>query len=263
MALEQYQNILYTTINFFSLLAVILSIVLLFKIFKDKKVSPIKKVLKVFFSFLSIGLLFSLIAEISWDILSSQGFSPELGFPDIMWVLSYLLLFFAFTYFSVYLYKKNRRIVTGLAITSILAIFSGFIVFFITYNYITGFEIGNSYLELFLNYFYPIVSLLIFISTISIYLFFNKLKNFGLPFLHLAVAYFFNFWGDILYSYYSWNDIYGWYGVISDSCFAISYLLIAIAFILFLKNWVSKKENKKIKRKLERKKQNQKNQKQR
>lgn len=237
MALEEYQNILYSLIDIFAVLTVIFAFLLLYEIIKYKE-KRYRKALVIVFLLVSIGFLFNGAAELAWSFISSiLKMSPELGIPDILWIIGELLVLSGFAYFAVFMYKEYGKLKKGLTIIAIASIASASIIYYLISNFMTGQQAGKSAFEIFIGYFYPIASTLILISTLSVYLFFRELKEIGRPLILFALSRAFTFGGDTLYTYYIWNGTYGVPGVLSDGFYIIEYMLSALAFYLLLRRW--------------------------
>lgn len=146
-----------------------------------------------------------------------------------------IFVFSGFIYLAVFLYREQDNHGKGLWLMGFISVISALVIYYLIGNFILGFQGGESVFEIFLDYFYPIGSALILISTIFIYTSFRELDALGTPLLLLTLSAFSTFVADMLYTYYSWNDIYGIAGVLSDSIYAIDYLLSFAAFFMLSK----------------------------
>jgi len=91
----------------------------------------------------------------------------------------------------------------------------------------------------FLDLYYPIGSAVILIALLPILFFFRKAKI-ETPLLFLALSMLFTFFGDMCWTYYTWNGMeYGIIGILSDFLYMIEYIFITIGFYLF-----SRRQNK-------------------
>jgi len=238
MALEEYQILLYPFIDIFAILTFIFASLLLYKIIGHKEGILHKKTLVIIFSFLAVGFLFDTAAELAWDftqyILKE---SPELGIADVLWIIGHLLVLAGFAYFAAYVRKQYGKLKKGLILIVTAGAIPALAIYYLIHNFALGQQIGKSAFEIFIDYFYPIVSALILVSTLSVYLFFRELKEIGTPMLLFAARAVFVFAADMTYTYYSSKGVYGILGVLSDGFFGIGYVLSALAFYLLIKRW--------------------------
>ena len=242
MALELMEiskYVVYLLIDIFALLATLFAVLVLVKIWKKgHKKSRTRRMLVVVFSFLALGMASCTIAEISWDVLEFIfGMSPELGVPDYFWIVCTSFLFIGFTYFSISMFREHGEIKKGVIVISISAVICAGILYWLIGSYILGFQQGESAFEMFIDYFYPIMSALIVISTLSVYIFFKRFPTLGIPLLLLAIGSMMSFGGDMLYTYYSWNELDGILELVSDSLYTFDYAISAAAFYMLLKKW--------------------------
>lgn len=234
MALEQYQPILYATIDLFAVITAILAIIFVAQLRKKEARTEIKAALTKVFTFLAFGFILYATAEVLWSILSWTGRSPEEGIPDLLWVIGYIVMFIGFAYFAVYMYRKKGKLLQGIGTMSLAGIILGIAVYYMikSYLYVSG---TVSPLETSLNYFYPIAGSAVVVASIAVYLFFGDFEQIGTPLLCLALANFLGFAGDVMYSYYTWRNIYGIPGITSDVLYILEYFVSAIAMYLLLK----------------------------
>jgi len=235
MTLESTQMITYSLIDISAVIAAILAMVVVWLIYKKEEWKGIKKTVFITFLLLAIGLVSYTVAEIMWSIISWTGGSPALSITEYFWIIGSVLLFSGFMYFAVFMCKvkgETKKCVLRLVTMGAVAIA---VPSYLVGNFIIGFQQGESAFEIFLDYFYPISSALILIASLSVYSFFKKAEELGKPLLYLAISAFFLFLGDMFYTYYSWNDIYGITGLLSDSFYAVQYILAAIGFYLLFK----------------------------
>ncbi|MFH2028449.1 MAG: hypothetical protein ABIJ08_04885, partial [Nanoarchaeota archaeon] len=175
-------------------------------------------------------------AEISWSIIDElMGQNPQLGFPEYFWIMGALFFMAGFAYFTVYTYKKYQASKKSIITLVLVTLVSAAIVTYLIGNFIVGFQEGESVFEIFLDYYYPVTSAIILILSISVYSFYKELEELGKPLLFLALSTVVGFIADMLYTYWSWNDIYGVPGLISDSLYGIDYILSAAAFYLLFR----------------------------
>ena len=239
MALEELQIILYPYTDIFAFASAFLGVLLLWQIIKKKKDSKVKDAMAVVFSLFALTFVFNAIAEISWTIMEKfLGISPELSFPDVFWVIAQILLLSGFVYFGYFMYKqKGHKNPRTIILSLLVAIISGGIVYYLVSTLLIGSHEGVSLFEIFLDYYYPIIAALIVVASVSVYTYFKD-AEFGNYILLIAIGAFFSFVGDTLYTYYSWLEIYGLPGVISDFSYGTDYLLATIAVYLLLTRWL-------------------------
>lgn len=235
MTLEWTQHITYLIIDFFAILTFIFSLNFLSKIYGKKEQDGIKKLFFGSFLMISLGYLFYATAEISWSILSFLGRDPAVGFADILWIIGIFLLFFGFSYLAILTYKEQGNFKKFLWIFGAGMIFSGAILFYLINNFIFGAQQGESLIEIFLDYLYPISSAFIFIPSLYLYFSFEEMGAMGKAMFFLVLSNFGSFVGDMLYTYYSWNEIFGVVGVISEIGYIFQYVFAFIAFFMLSK----------------------------
>lgn len=240
MSLEGFQPYAYISIDITAVLAALFGCLLLYKLFKkgykQDSESNLKKVLTIIFSFLVIGFVVYAIAEVIYSVqYDIVGGTPNLGIPDFFWSIGYVLTLLGYLFFTIYMYSQHGQVKRGIIVTALTGIASVSIVFYLLQTYVFGFQAGESSLEMFLDYFYPIMSALIVMFSVNVYLFFRKLKNIGTALMYVAIGNILAFIGDMAYVYYSWNEIYGPVGVISDTFYLAQYIITAIAFYTLFK----------------------------
>ena len=219
------------SIDIFAVLTAIFAVLLVHKLWK-KPVSNIKGILVKVFSSLAIGSILFAVAEIWWEIVVLSGSDPALGTAEIFWIAGILFFILGYGYFTFYMYKEHQKTGKGIILTGAATIIAGSIVYFLITNYIFGYQSGETTYEIFLDYFYPITSAIILVLVIAVFMFFKDIGNIGKPLLLLAIGSTFSFLADMLYTYYSWNEIYGIPGILSDSFYSTDYLLSAVAFYM-------------------------------
>ncbi|MBU0461977.1 MAG: hypothetical protein KJ574_05305 [Nanoarchaeota archaeon] len=256
MALEWTQQFLYPLIDIAAILSLVFAVKTLFHIRRQDKHPEFKTFLSKVFLLFSIGLILWVIAELGWDVwtlIVGQN-PPDVSGFDIFWVAGYLVSIAAIAYFNIFMLKQHGNLKKGLLTLIIAALLTSVAVYFlITYVVVPGVEEGTSFVELFIYYFYPIAAATFFVLSVSIYFFFNQIKAIKIPLLMIAIAIAIGFVGEVLFTYYAWNDIYGWPGVLSDICYALDYILWAVALYLFSSSSSSDISKEKAKEKGEKK----------
>lgn len=247
MSFESTQVLTYSLIDLFSLLTVVFCLLVISKIYSKKEYTGIKKNFFIIFSILAIGYLFNSLAELTWHFLSLIGHSPELTYPDFFWITGFVFLIAGFFYFSVYMSVKeevfSKWLMSVIGISLGLSIF----LFYIIKNFIV-LDAGASGLSIFIAYFYPIAGAFVLILSLSVYRFFSGINSFGKPILFLAIAALFTFVGDMLFTYYSFQDVYGFIGFLSDSFYAISYFCSFFGFFSLYKNFTNKNKKNSVRK---------------
>ena len=239
--IETLSFILLMLINLFSLLSVIWAILVLFRIFNQEE-SDIKRVFKNTFILFSIATIFLMLGEWTWSyhvyILGNDPY-PSIG--DLFYVLGYIFEAGGFIYLAAFSYnasKNKEKLRSWMSGALIIAVGASF--YLLNWLIIPFHEWGSS-LEAMLDLYYPIASSILLVSTIPAYLLFRGLKI-EKPLLLIALSALFGFMGDFLFSYYSWNDIYGVIGILSDLFYTIDYLLLFLGLVLFARLLGSKKK---------------------
>ncbi|MFA5141621.1 MAG: hypothetical protein WC471_01470 [Candidatus Woesearchaeota archaeon] len=215
----------------FSIITAILGIRLILAILSKKK-SPIQRTIHIIFGLLVISFISWASAETIWAILSIMGIDPAFGIAEYFYLFGYLCSAIALIYFAKINLSHSafEEIFSVSVIGGLFILFALFSVNFVVSGYVEKLPA----LEMFLSYFYPIGSAILFALSSTVYIFFRKIKIIEIPLILIAAGYIFNFVGDLGYTYYSLREIYGTIGIISDICFMIQYLLVAKAFCLLI-----------------------------
>lgn len=208
---------------------------------KEKNKNELDSMLSKVFKTIGIGFLISVLAEIIYEISVLLRVSVTPGFADIFYVAGYLFLIWGFGYFAEYMYHNSRKKGKEVMIMTIAAIITGAVVFRIINDYTYGFNTGASGLQIFLDYFYAIAGAALVVASSSVFCFFRKLGKLGKPLLFLAIATIFDFIGNLLWDYYTWNNTYGIPGITSDLSFVICYVLVIATFVTIIKQKKTKK----------------------
>jgi hypothetical protein len=218
-----------------AILSAILAARLLIKLKGREAHESIKQPVVNTFFLIALGYICWAAAEIVWEVLGLIGMQTNVSIADAFWIPGYLLVIAGFSYFASYMYRAHGESAKGIATMAVIGIISFSIVYFLISQYIFGFQEGESVVERIFDYLYPTMSALILISTTATYSFFRKIERFGKYLLVLAITALLWFVGDMLWVYYTWNEVYGISGVISDSSYVIGYLLSVFAFYALTK----------------------------
>ncbi|MEM4266938.1 MAG: hypothetical protein QW404_02695, partial [Candidatus Nanoarchaeia archaeon] len=198
MSLEGFQYFIYPFMDFFALMSAVFALLVFFKIRKTSL--PFFKqnrwLVRVFV-LLALAAMSAAIAEFSWDIIEwVYGSEAEFGLPNLFYVIDSCLLVFAFFYFSISIYKLEKKLGLGLFLNLTSSTILVIMVYFFINKYIFSVYAEESFLSLFLGYFYPMMSSLIFFNTLSIFIFLRRFSFFAWPLLFFALAGIFVFVGD-------------------------------------------------------------------
>lgn len=172
---------------------------------------------------LSFGYGLFAMGELTWYLLYDVFKQlPHTSMPDFYWVIGQLCLLAGFLLYSWDAYREREThgawIQLGLAL-----IFS-----IVLYLFLGPLISGKSAGQVFLGFFYPVMSALILVASISIYLFSSER-----PLLMFVAANAGFLIGDVLYIYYSATGGYGLLGVLSDLLYVAAYGLCGIALMLW------------------------------
>jgi hypothetical protein len=212
-----------------SVIVAIVTIFLLLKIFNKKNAKEqIKSPMLKVFSIFALGYLTMAIADVYWNIHYYLNATMPAGISDILWSIGYILILAAFSYFALYVYKSNKRTLSGLVLFVIIAALIGSLTFLALK------QAGDTG---FFGFWYPILSSLILIISLMTYGFFkdSELKSVGTPLLFLAISNAFRYFGDLLYTFSLSNTGYELVSVISDSFYLSMSLFAIYAFYRLLR----------------------------
>lgn len=226
--------VVYVLIDLFAILSTVFSCFVLSKIYKKKGSNGVKKNLIFIFGLFSVGLIFSTLGELSWDfaefILNVQIYY---GFPDFFWMIGLFFIFLGFLGF--YLKNSDNKSKSG------LVIFSTVVVLFILSILLINYPKDYNLFELFLYFYYPIITSLTIVFTFPVYLSFRKEKVFGKSLLLFAFAHLSNFIAESIYTFYGWIETYGYINLTYDFFYFMFYFLSSLSLYILIKNWVKKK----------------------
>ena len=194
----------------------------------NKKDTVLKKV----FFWAAIGI----IAWVAGDFIDFiLGKYPSIA--DAFFIVGYAVMLPAMIFF--WIYNSNK-------LTSreyMLFLFAIFVVMALTVIMLFLVVMPNKnekeLIEIALDFFYPVGSAILFLSTFSITAVVDrkvKQERKNLPLLYLAQGIFFSFLGDVFFSFSTWKGVYGVLGGISDISYILSYALFAFSFYLFRKS---------------------------
>lgn len=230
MLFDSLQRPLYFITLVIAGFAAILGIILVMHLFNHQKTkNTVNNKILFIFSFLSIGYVCFALAEITWflifDVFQQL---PSASMPDVYWVAGSFCLLLAFVTFSVFVHAQHGQVRHGLALFLFAAMVLGGVFYFLLKMGILG---GSTTLgQDFLSHFYPIMSALILIASFSVYLFSDKLDTFKNNLILFMIANAAFLLGDLLYTSYITQEVYGLGGVLSDIFYIAAYALCSGSF---------------------------------
>jgi len=219
----------YPLILVFSALSSIYAAKLVFEI-KSKEKADVKLKMQRIFSFIAVGIFFFTLGEFNYWIYDLLGLEPYPSVADIWYLLGYVGFFTGFMYFNHLMFtqhKETRR--KHIQYVLISAVLSGALFYWILSTYVVPYQEGESMLEVFFDLFYPIASNLLFVLSVAVYVYFRK-YGLGKLIYFMSLAILFAFIGDFFFTYYTWNEIYGIPGILSDLAYSLSYILFFLGF---------------------------------
>lgn len=211
----------------------ILGLFVLNKLFQNKLKDLFSNVSFFVFFFLIFGYSCFALGEVCWflifDVFEQM---PSASMPDFYWVTGSVFQLLAFVSFSVYMFKHHGQLRHAYALLIFGAVVLVGILGFIFGLNLVGAErtVGST----FLGYFYPLMTGLILIASLSVYLFIEKIGSFQTNFLFLFLANFAFLSGDLLYTYITATGGYGILGAASDLLYIAAYLLCSLSFFILL-----------------------------
>lgn len=211
----------------------ILGLFVLNKLFQNKLKDLFSNVSFFVFFFLIFGYSCFALGEVCWflifDVFKQM---PSASMPDFYWVTGSVFQLLAYVSFSAYMFKHHGQLRHAYT----LLIFGGVVLAGVL-GFIFGlnlFTAGTTAGNIFLGHFYPLMSSLILIASLSVYLFIEKIGLFQTNFLFLFLANFAFLSGDLLYTYITPTGVYGILGVASDLLYITAYLLCSLSFFILL-----------------------------
>ena len=185
---------------------------------------------KNFIFIFSLGVILYTLGELSfYFIFGSLYPSPA----DIFYVFGSILFIGAFAYVHA---KLERKALSGketlLFTFSMITTIS--IVCYLFYQFVIP-QIKNFlFIENFLNFFYPITTLIIFLLALSYRV---HSDNKGGYLFYISSSFFFIFLGDLFFIYAQWKDISEAISSIADILYLIGYLFMLFGVFLFYKRF--------------------------
>lgn len=212
---------LYLVTLIFAFLTVVLGILSLNALFKNKLKELFSDRKFFIFFFLLMGYALFAMGELTW-YLTLQVFeeTPAAGMPDFYWITGALFMLVSFAALSSSLHKEygeNRKFIPLLVIGSIL------IISVLLYASIAD---GT-----FLGYLYPLLTSLILIFSANLLLYYQRLDSFEIHLLYLFFANLGFLGGDLLFSYWGASSLLG---ALANIFYIFAYGLSAFAFLTLL-----------------------------
>lgn len=236
MVYEELQTFIYPIMDIAAITATIFAVILFINMIRSNEQGTFKKSMKIIFGLLAIGLVLTASAELIWDGMQFfMGIEPELGLPDILWTLSYIFTLAGYSLFARMMINDNPNEKNKIFAILGVGLLALFIAGYLIKTLILGNQEGESMFEMFLDIYYPIISAMVVMAAFTVFLFFKKIPQLGFPLMLLGVSKTCDFIGNIAYTYYSWNEIYGLIGVIADVFFTLDYVLGAVAFYMLFR----------------------------
>ena len=222
------QESLYLTTLFVASITAILGLILVNHLIKTKKYFDNRLVF--IFSFLTFGYVCFALAELAWYLLFKVfNQAPTVSMPDFYWVMGSLSLLLGFSTFSFHTHREHGDIRT----TMLLLVFGTVVLGAVLY-YVLGSNIGSTEGSVFLSYYYPIMSSLILIASLSVYLFQEKIALFHANLLLLFIANIAFLLGDLFVIDNSAVSGFGLTGILPESMYILAYILCAYSFLSML-----------------------------
>src|SRR3989339_88758 len=211
----------------------ILGILLINHLFKNKLKHLFDNLEVFIFSFLIFGYSCFAVAEVCWFlILGIMDQTLSASMPDFYWVVGSVFLLLAFCIMFIQLYRQHGELNHLLIMLVLGVIILGGISYF-TYS-LVQLEAPKTSGDLFLSYFYPLMSALILVLSFGVYLFFERIDRFAHNLLLLSVANAAFLIGDLLYTVITIKKEYGFYGFLSDVSYIVAYFLCSFSFLWLL-----------------------------
>lgn len=232
MGWESLQGVIYFVLALIATLTAVLGLVFVNHLFKKRAKETISNSYTFFFSALGFGYACFALAELCWFLIFKLfGESASGSMPDFYWVIGAVSLFLGFTVFYIFASSKQGKGHRILILIILFAVSSMILYYLLGVNIIPH---DTSSGQMFLGYFYPMMSALILISSVGVYLFMSREEAFSTPLLLMVIANVLFFIGDLLYSYAAFESIYGFIGLFSDSVYVLAYLSCCLSFYYFL-----------------------------
>lgn len=217
-----FQLTLDSVIVISAFLTVVCGIILLNTLFQNKLKELFSDTKFFIFFFLVFGYSLYALGELSWYLIFKVfEQTPSAGMPDFYWVSGTLIMLLSFLVLSKTLYKSygQRHKLFPLSLV-------GAVLLFLVMGVVATIGSGG-----FLSYYYPVVSSLILIVSANLLLFFKNLEPHESNLVYLFFGNVGFFIGDLIYTYLTPREIYGFLGLFADVSYFFGYSLSAFAFL--------------------------------
>jgi hypothetical protein len=181
------------------------------------------------FTLVALGFVMWALGEIGWVAISWMGGEPYGSIADFFYAFGYLPITAGFLMLW-YNVQRSREMTGNEILMYALTAIGAMAAAFFTVSLIIGQQTEETGLQQFLDYFYPIASMLTFISTLKAYALFaaSRVKQ---SMLLIAGGIFVTFIGDMLFTYLSWGSVFeSQLGVVDNGIYVLSYALVAAGF---------------------------------
>ena len=226
-------NVLMMSYILIGIMAAAFGLVAIRNIASQQKHTRVKNWLVWVFTLIVAGLACWVLGELLWIVLDSSGLAAYPSVADYAYITGYLLYLAGLAIIGYQLVKArglasvNWRAVTALVIGSLA-----------TYWLIASLIIGHTAaawtMESALDYAYPLLSFFLLVAAAYTYEAF-KGGPIDLPFKLILIGFVANYVADFMFTYYTWNGIYGFPGILSDLLYFANYSLNMAAMFLFMK----------------------------
>lgn len=228
MVWESLQGNLYFVTFILALLTAVLGIIVVSTLFKDKLKELFSDIHFFIFFFLAFGYVCFALAELYWYLaFKMSGEMPMTDMSDLYWAAGSIFLLIAFVALAVNMFKQQGESSKGMFL-GVLGIV--IVAAVIGYTYSINLAAGEPGENVFFSYFYPVVSSLILVFSMSVLLFWEKAGRFRNSLQLLFFANIAFLLGDLLYTYLTLKGGYGLVGGASDILYILAYLFCSVSF---------------------------------
>ena len=216
-----FSDTLFLVSIFFAFLTVVLGMLCVNTLFKNKLKELFSDRKFFIFFFLLMGYALFAMGELTWYLtLRVLEETPSVGMPDFYWITGALFMLISFAVLGRSLhrqYGQAQKFLLWLVLSSILVV-----------DVLLYASFADS---TFLGYLYPLLTSLILILSANLILYYRNLDSFEVHLLYLFFANIGFLGGDLLYSYWSTSSLLG---ILSNIFYIFAYGLSAFAFLTLL-----------------------------
>lgn len=220
----------------FSLLAGISGILLLLFLRKKLKQKKIKGYLPdafiVFLTLYVIGISISAVGDVIYWYLDVFTDIENLFITvaDIPWVTAYFFTIPAFIYCWYNLSFAEHK--DWISILLLIGVLAAVVSLYYLINMIHPMQEGETLLQIAMDFAYPVLDMISLIVVLPMFTFFYMtVKFYKKPILYILFGVLTGVIADFGYNYYSWNEIYGFFGFFMDSLYLFYYIFPLLAFL--------------------------------